>query len=224
MTDFARMRRRLERRRAIRAAKIGLARDAIGKLEPGFELYCLTFGQFSLIDVLEFCLEQTGPADVDLATWTVADAAIDRCAALLEDGRLRRLRWVVDNSYPQRHPAYCARLRRKFGDAAIRTTRSHAKFCSIRNSAWSIAIRTSMNLNENIRLESLDLSEGGGLAEFLSAVVDSIFSEQLEGNFLGELTALAAIDNVEIQHGTSARAIRRELRLPTTGDIQWERG
>lgn len=66
----ARTLRREKRARSIRVAKQGRARDAIGALTPGCEIYILTFGQFSLIHALTAILEQTGPADVNVSTWT----------------------------------------------------------------------------------------------------------------------------------------------------------
>jgi len=44
--------RRTVEDREIRAAKKGNARDAIGTLTPGCDIYILTYGQFSLMDVL----------------------------------------------------------------------------------------------------------------------------------------------------------------------------
>ena len=148
--------KRTPRKRSVRAARTGNARDAIGTLEPGCEIYCLTYGQFSLIDALVALLEQTGPADVVLATWTAAQADLRRAATLMQQdsGQIRSLRMIVDRSFLTRQPEYCATMRELFGDAAIRTARSHAKFMAIRNDRWNLAVRTSMNLNENPRLEN----------------------------------------------------------------------
>ena len=52
---------------------------AIGSLTKGCEIFGLTKGNFSLISILEHCLEQTGLADVVVSTWTAA--AVDIKAA-----------------------------------------------------------------------------------------------------------------------------------------------
>lgn len=54
------------RRRVIRAAKHHQAADAFGPIEPGCEIFCFTFGQFSLIDAIAALIDATGPADVTL--------------------------------------------------------------------------------------------------------------------------------------------------------------
>ncbi len=119
----------------------------------------MAYGQFSLIDALWAMLRRTGPADVSIATWTAAGADVTRASHFLRDGRIRRMRWLVDRSFETRRPAYCATLRGLFGDDAIRTTRSHAKFATIRNEEWDLAVRTSMNLNSNARMETIQVSD-----------------------------------------------------------------
>jgi hypothetical protein len=151
------------KRRVIRAAKVGTATDAIGPLEKGCEIYCLTFGQFSLIDAICAIIEQTGPADVTLATWTAADADLTRAESMLASAKIRTMRYIVDRSFLTRMPHYCAAMRRLFGDECIRTTRSHAKWAVIRNERWTLAIRTSMNMNHNPRLENLEISDDPAL-------------------------------------------------------------
>lgn len=187
MSNAAAVHRRAPAKRDIRAARTGNARDAIGTLEPGAEVYILTHGQFSLIDALIAVVEQTGPANVTLSTWTAAAADLTTAARLLEGSQIRSLRFLVDRSFLTRQPDYCATMRRLFGDDCIRTTRTHAKFATIRNESWSIAIRTSMNLNENPRLENIEISDDPGLCGFLEDAVDQFFRDQQPGLFDGEL-------------------------------------
>jgi len=194
----ARTHRRRHVSRKIRVAKQGNARAAIGTIEHGAEIYVLTFGQFSLIDALVAVLEQTGPADVDIATWTAAHAHLEQSAQMLAEADITQLRFIVDRSFATRQPEYCRRMRELFGDQCIRTARSHAKFMVIRNETWDIAIRTSMNLNENPRLENIEISADPGMAGFLTALVDEIFSENLAGEFASEIPGLSNIENVEV--------------------------
>lgn len=161
-----------------RLAKVVNARDALSDFGRGMETYCLTFGQFSLMDAIEAILEKTGPADVSLSTWTAGGADLARSAESLHNGNIKSLRFVCDCSFGQRQPGYLAKLRELFGDEAIRTTRTHAKFAVITNDEWSVAVRTSMNLNENPRLESIEVSDDPDLAAFLLRVVDELFAEE----------------------------------------------
>ncbi len=166
-----------------RLSKVTNARDALSDFGRGMETYCLTFGQFSLMDAVEAILDKTGPADVALATWTAGSADLSRSAEHLRDGRIRSLRLIVDCSFGQRQPAYLRQVRELFGDEAVRSTRTHAKFAVITNDDWSVAVRTSMNLNENPRLESIEVSDDPTLAGFLLEVTDQIFAQERAGDF-----------------------------------------
>lgn len=205
--------KRQRRDREIRTAKQGRADEAIGKLDRGCEIYILTFGQFSLIHALTAILEQTGPADVDISSWTAANAHLEQSERMMADSQIRNLRFVVDRSFKTRQPRYCQRMREIFGDGCIRTARSHAKFMAIRNDEWEIAVRTSMNLNENPRLENIEISDDPQLCGFLTSVVDSIFAEQDEGQFAGEIPVLSGVDNIPLDG-------RIVANRPTAGKIQ----
>ena len=81
-----------------------VASEAIGQIEHGCEIFGLNKGQFSLIDIIEHCLNATGPADVLISTWTAAGADLGFANALMTSGAIRDLRFVVDFSFPTRQP------------------------------------------------------------------------------------------------------------------------
>ena len=155
--------------------KRGVAQDAIGALEHGQDTYILTYGQFSLIDALAALLDQTGPADVVLSSWTAADANLEETSHMVEAMAIRNLRMIVDRSFRTRQPAYFRRMRELFGVDCIREIRSHAKFIVITNDVWRVVVRTSMNLNKNPRFESIEISTDPAFADFMLNVVDDIF-------------------------------------------------
>jgi len=161
----------------IRVAKAATAREAIGRITKHCDIYVLTYGQFSLIDALCAILEQTGPANVDLSTWTAAHAHLERSAELIASADILRMRMVVDCSFEARQPEYVQHLRQLFSPESIRAIRTHAKFIVIRNAEWNVVVRTSMNLNNNPRLENIEISEHPGFAEHFESLVDEIFLE-----------------------------------------------
>lgn len=177
---FKRKRDTLSGRVVRRQLSAKFAADALGPIEQGCEIYCLTMGKFSLIDVLEHVLQFTGPASVTISTWTAAGADITFANRMLTDGRVTDLRFVVDYSFESRQPAYCAALRERFGDAAIRVTKNHAKFVLIRNAEWNVVVRTSMNLNECRRLESLEISDDPAMSAWLQEILDDLFKNQTD--------------------------------------------
>lgn len=174
------------RKRTIRRSAAPAARDALGLIEPGCEIFALTNGQFSMIDILEHILDATGPACVDLATWTAADGDLRRAHSFMLSGQIRELRMIVDPSFKTRKPEFCSTLTELFGDAAIRTIPLHGKFAAIRNSNWRIAIRTSMNLNPNKRIESVEISDDPDLEGFLRDFTDGVFAKSTEANFASQ--------------------------------------
>jgi hypothetical protein len=165
-------------RRALRVESVA---EAVGPIERHCEIFGVTKGQFSLVDLLLHLLEGTGPADVVISTWTAAGADIEHAFKLLASGAIRSLRFIVDFSFPSRQPAYSAALRERFGDGAIRVCKNHCKFVLIRNERWNLTVRTSMNLNENRRLENFEISDDAALAGYLTAVVADLFEFQAAG-------------------------------------------
>ena len=179
INDETRIYRRstLASKRAVRRTlTVANAAAALGPIERGMELYALAKGDYSLIDIIEHCLDATGPADVTISTWTAAGADLEFAMGFVLDGRVRAARWLVDFSFPQRQPAYFALLVDRFGAEAVRATANHAKFVTIRNDEWNLVLRTSMNLNLNRRLENVEISDDGEMADYLGAVVDELFA------------------------------------------------
>jgi hypothetical protein len=161
----------LHKRESAGEAIEGLQRD-------GMELFGLTRGQFSLTDLLQAVLTKTGPAMLSISTWTASHADVETMQALLNSGQITGCRWLVDQTFVRRVPALAAQIRRQFGDDAIRVTKTHAKFCTIINAEWQVALRSSMNLNQNPRLESFQLGHDPELCAFLTAALDDIWRRQ----------------------------------------------
>lgn len=178
------------RNRTVRRSGAETVRDALGPMAPDVELFCLTNGQFSMIDVLEHVLFHTGRADIDLATWTAADGDIRRAHAFLLDGRVSRFRMIVDPSFRSRKPEFCATLTELFGPDALRTIPLHGKFSTVRAPGWDIAIRSSMNLNPDRRVESVEISGDAALCDMLTGFVDEVFARSPDANFTSQSPSL----------------------------------
>lgn len=147
---------------------------SIGKLEPNFDIFCLNKGHYSIINVIEAMLRQTGAADVIISTWTAADAEIAAAFNFLKNERINRLQWIVDRSFPTRQKKYYNSLINAFGESSVSMTNSHAKFVLISNDNWKIVIRTSMNLNENKRLEFWEASDDANLFDYMLMIAEQM--------------------------------------------------
>ena len=146
----------------------GGARIVAASLAPGGRVAGMTKGQFTMIDLLAARIERNGPAHVELSTWTAGIRDANNAAMLLDSGRLLSLRLLVDRSFATRQPAYCGAVRRLFGDDSIRCTRTHAKIALLRNDGWSVAVRSSMNLNTNPRFEQFDIDDDPAICGFFA--------------------------------------------------------
>jgi hypothetical protein len=155
------------------------AAEAIAQLErDGTELVGLTRGQFSLSDLIEAILNKTGPASLSISTWTAAHSSVATMLELLQSGKIKGCRWLVDVTFVRRVPQLVAQIRKDFGDDAIRVTKTHAKFATIANESWQVAIRSSMNLNQNPRMESYEIGHDPQLCAWLEGVLSDVWRNQ----------------------------------------------
>ncbi len=168
---------RRQKKREIRHLVAGqTCQQSIGKIFHGMEVFGLTNGQFSFINVIQTILEQTGPADLDISTWVAANYELNHIDKFFQKDKIKRLRFFVDKSFPNRQPEFFQYLIDLFGQNSVRVSRVHAKFAVIQNDNWNIVIRTSMNLNENRRIENFEISDDKELAGYLSKILDSFFN------------------------------------------------
>ena len=168
------------RRRVIRTMNSCDPAHAIGPITPGMEVMALHKGQFPLMEIADYLLHQTGPADVTVSTWVAVTSDLDTARALMDHCNLRSYVWVVDRSFPNRQPAYCETMLRRFGPDSIVTTRSHAKFVVIRNANWNLVLRSSMNMSRGAQLESWEISDSNELADYILAVCAEAKHERVE--------------------------------------------
>lgn len=137
------------------------AAECIGQLKKGSGIFALTRGQFSMIDAVRACLEQTGPAAVSLWTWTVAEYEVEVLGGLMRDKNITEGRMVIDGGARNKNAKIISEWKSQFGRDSVRYVVNHAKIATIENAEWKILLRGSMNLNFNPRFEQFDLTEGG---------------------------------------------------------------
>lgn len=158
-----------------RFSRAASARVLLRDFSKGDLLTGLTYGQFSLIDLLQATLELTGPADVAISTWSAGFYDIDAAERFRDLGAMRSIRFVMDSSQQKRGQATAFDVAEVFGRDSIRTTRTHAKFACVTNDDWSIAITSSMNLNLNRRVEQFQMVDDLPSARVFLDFVDELF-------------------------------------------------
>ena len=152
------------------------AARCIGPITKGCDVFGLTKGDFSMIDILRHIAREIGPCQIDIGTWTAAAAEIKQAFDMLGDKNILGMRWLVDRSFPARQGKYYRSLLDKFGQDSVRLARFHAKFILLENDNFSVAVRTSMNLNLNPRLEDIELKDDASMFDFLDSIVSEIFA------------------------------------------------
>ena len=183
---------------ADKGLRIEAARAAIGELRSANHVFILTYGAFCLIDALEALLEQTGPADLAVSVWSASPDHLKRLRGILTDGRVRSLRLVIDGSYAVVKAVRFKLLHELFEDEQVRHCGVHAKFAVVRSDSHQVAVRTSMNLNNNKRSENLEVSTSAEFAGFLSDVVDTIFEEMRPGEVTQRRPMFGAMPEAEL--------------------------
>jgi len=159
------------------------AARCIGDITKGCDIFGLTKGDFSMIDILRHIAKEIGPCSVDIGTWTAARADIKEAFAMLNDGNILETRWLVDRSFPARQQLYFQSLKEKFGNNCVRLANFHAKFILLENENFSVAVRTSMNLNLNKRIEFYEISEGSPISGYFKQVMDYHFALPMEDSY-----------------------------------------
>lgn len=181
------MRDSVKRKNVERAYRNGLrgesAARCIGSIEKGCEVFGITKGDFSMIDILRHVVREIGPCHIDIGTWTAASADIQIAFDMLKDDDILSMRWLVDRSFPQRQERYYLALLKRFGQDSVRLARFHAKFIHLYNADFSVAVRTSMNLNMNQRIEFYEISEGTAISGFLKEITDFHFAQPSEDSY-----------------------------------------
>ena len=164
-------------RRVFRKSGTDTAAKIIGALKNGDEICGVTNGQFSLIDIIEHVLHQTGSANVSVATWTMGIYDTERSWEFVKNKLLKSIRFVLDPSMFSRRPEIAAILLQGFGVESFRAVNSHAKFATVRGDDLAVCIRSSMNLNPNNRIESFDISVCDDTTRFFENIVDEIWQK-----------------------------------------------
>ena len=159
--------------------------EKLPSIKKGTEYHILSVGQYNLIDVVKHVVNDIGECSVDLAVWTAANASIKKADDFVKYANVQKMRWIIDPSFRARQPGYVQTLEALFSKDCIRTLPTHAKFIILYNERFSVTIQTSMNLNQNKRLESFTIVENEALCSFYRSFVDLVFCNLEEQSNFG---------------------------------------
>lgn len=143
-------------------------------IEPGFALFGVTRGQFSMIDVIRFFVDRLAPAEVSVWTWAIASYEVEAFEYFYQTSKITAATLIVDRSAEDRNAVLIDRWRDRFGVDRVKVCKTHAKIATIAGAGFRVLARGSMNLNENPRFEQFDISEGGKPFELVKQIEHEI--------------------------------------------------
>lgn len=155
---------------------IGRPQDILRKhltdIVPNEQIQFWSFGRFAQHDLLFYLLQQTGPAHVEVATWSICTEAMERILRLVSNGSILTIRFILDPRVKVRNPQPLQVLIKNFPYVL---TPCHAKVTLIHNEKWKISVVTSQNMTRNPRMERGIINTDSEIFEFDKEVFDATF-------------------------------------------------
>lgn len=155
--------------------RTGTAAQVIGPLTPGIRVTGLTAGQFSAIDAMEHMVDELGPAAVRISTWTTGLYDVQRARDIKVAGRITDIRMLLDRGTFEKSPKFAGPLIEVLGVDAFRCLSVHAKVVIVSGERGSAVMRSSMNLNKNLRTEQFDIDVDRDVAAFYEEWFDALW-------------------------------------------------
>ncbi len=158
-----------------------MAAEVIGSLTPGSRVTGLTAGQFSAIDAMEHMVDELGPAAVRISTWTTGLYDVRRARDIRVEGRITDIRMLLDRGTFEKSPKFAGPLIEALGVDAFRCLSVHAKVIIVTGARGSAVMRSSMNLNKNLRTEQFDIDVDDAVAAFYTEWFDALWEQSALG-------------------------------------------
>lgn len=125
--------------------------EEIGTLVQNDWSAYFTDGSWSLHQLLEYILEQTGPAEIHLSAFSLSEDAVRSFVNLKESGKITRLHCLLNNQMARFKTDQMFFIM-SVSDT-VKLSACHAKLVIIENDLWNVMIIGSANFNRNLRYE-----------------------------------------------------------------------
>lgn len=131
--------------------KLSVISQAIGNLHDHSSIFFMTDGAWSNIELIEYILKFTGPANLYFTTWSIAADTIVRLHAWQESGLILDSFAILDQGIRNRKPEILQQATAAFNN--LKLSKCHAKVTVIQNDKHSITLMGSANFTRNPRKE-----------------------------------------------------------------------
>jgi phosphatidylserine/phosphatidylglycerophosphate/cardiolipin synthase-like enzyme len=122
------------------------------RLQPDACIHYINSGQWSLHELLAWCLKKTGPAAVIVSSFSLSEAAIRSFVNLIDDGLITSLKCLFDLSTKKNKFDLLMFAHNVSGRIYLNS--NHSKIMIIQNENNHVVINSSANLTVNRRYES----------------------------------------------------------------------
>lgn len=154
------------------SAETSLITKHLGELVPGQDKHYWSFSNFNMMKLIFWVLEQTGPADILISTYSISPKTLQGVMNRREKGLIRNIRFIVDNRVRSLSPKPFDLLVANFD---YRCTSIHAKVACIWNENWNITIVSSQNCTDNPKMERGVIYTGSDVFNFDKKVLEDAF-------------------------------------------------
>lgn len=157
----------------------GILRKQIGKLKQGECVNFWSYGSFSLHELMFYILTLTGPAHINMCTWSISQEAVEQITRKFEKGEILSIRFLLD---PRVKVCKVKPLQMLIANFDYVMTRVHAKVVTLENSEWKISIVSSQNATTNPKLERGMIIISDEVFEFDKKIFEDEFERKRIGN------------------------------------------
>jgi hypothetical protein len=146
--------------------------EEIGQISHDECIHFWSFGSYSLHELMFYLLKQTGPAHVNLCTWSISQDAIEKITRKYRGGEILSIRFLLD---PRVKVCKAKPLQMITSNFRHAITRVHAKVVTIENNEWKISIVSSQNATNNPKLERGVIIISDEIHDFDKQIIDNEF-------------------------------------------------
>lgn len=122
----------------------------IGTLQHNICINFWSYGSFSLHQLMFYILQQTGPAHINMCTWSISQDAIEKIIRKYQKREILSIRFLLD---PRVKVCKAKPLQMLSANFPYKIIRVHAKVVTVENNTWKISIVSSQNATTNPKLE-----------------------------------------------------------------------
>lgn len=132
--------------------------------------------KLQVADVMQWILDQTGPADVQLTSFSISEEFLRRIFFIEKSGLIRSLDIVLDFKATNKTLILWPFIAQTVEHCYLAA--NHSKILLVYNDDWTVAVVMSQNLTRGNRNESAFISTDRTVFDSLHAQVDSLIKNQ----------------------------------------------